>query len=123
MGARVLDASVLAALAFGEAKAEEALRLIDGKELFAPELLKFEITHVAVKKVRGAGQNDSRLILEALSLALNLEIRWVDVDCDTVARLAIETGLTAYDSSYLYVSRLLGIPLVTFDDRLRSFCN
>jgi predicted nucleic acid-binding protein len=122
MGARVVDASVLAALAFGESRAEEALRLLDGEELFAPNLLIFEITHVAVKKIRSAKPQDSRLILEALSLALNLDIRWVDVDCHAVARLALDTGLTAYDANYLYISRLLGIPLATFDERLQGFC-
>ena len=30
----------------------------------------------------------------------------------------LETGLTTYDASYLYLARTPGIPLVTFDERL-----
>ena len=33
--------------------------------------------------------------------------------------LALETGLTTYDASYLYLSRSLGADLVTFDEQLQ----
>jgi len=32
-----------------------------------------------------------------------------------MARLAVETGLTAYDASYLQLAKGLGAPVVTFD--------
>ncbi len=37
-----------------------------------------------------------------------------------VVDLALETGLTVYDASYLYLSRNLGMELITFDRRLRE---
>lgn len=46
-------------------------------------------------------------------------MNWVVVDHVVVLRLALDTGLTTYDASYLYVARTLGLPLVTFDGRLR----
>lgn len=121
MGAKVVDASVLAALVFGEPGSEEALRLLEGQMLYAPFLLGFELAHVAVKKTAGHPR-DSDKILEALALAFGLEIQWVEVDYPAVARLACETGLTAYDASYLYLSRSLGIPLLTFDAQLKAQC-
>ena len=54
-------------------------------------------------------------ILEAVVQALGLEIHWRDVDHPQVLALALETGLTTYDSSYLYLARALDLPLVTFD--------
>ena len=32
----------------------------------------------------------------------------------------LETGLTTYDASYLYLARSLGVPLLTFDGRLAA---
>lgn len=51
---------------------------------------------------------------------LALDVRWVDVEFPAVLDLALESGLTTYDASYLYVARTLGIPLVTFDRELRA---
>ena len=119
MGAKVVDASVLAAMTFGEARARDAKELLGNDRLYAPRLMGYELAHVAVKKI--ARQPEEReTILKALDLALRLEIQWVDVDMLAVARLAVDKGLTAYDASYLYVSGSLGIPLVTFDDKLLS---
>lgn len=119
MGAKVVDASVLAALTFGEARAREAKELLGNDRLYAPRLMGYELAHVAVKKIaRQPAESES--IIEALELALRLEIQWVDVDLFAVARLAVDKGLTAYDASYLYVSASLGIPLVSFDEKLLS---
>jgi predicted nucleic acid-binding protein len=40
------------------------------------------------------------------------------VDHDQTAGLALETGLTAYDASYLWLARRLGAELVTLDKAL-----
>ncbi len=40
------------------------------------------------------------------------------VDHAAVTELALDTGLTTYDASYLHLALSLGVPLITFDDRL-----
>ena len=119
MAAKVVDASVLAALVFGEKRAREARVALGRDRLYAPKLMGYELAHVAVKKI-GNQPEQKENILKALDLALRLEIQWVDVDLSAVAKLAIGKGLTAYDASYLYVSSSLGIPLLTFDEKLLS---
>lgn len=119
MAAKVVDASVLAALVFGEKRAREARVALGRDRLYAPRLMGYELAHVAVKKI-GKQPEQREDILKALDLALRLEIQWVDVDLSAVAKLAIGKGLTAYDASYLYVSASLGIPLLTFDEKLLS---
>jgi predicted nucleic acid-binding protein len=119
MDARVVDASVVAALVFGEPGSEEAERLLGDRVLIAPFLMRYELAQVAVKKAsRHPGKK--RLILGALALAYSLDIQWVEVDFEAVTALALEEGLTAYDACYLFVSKSLGIPLVTFDKRLKK---
>ena len=48
MPAKVVDASVLAAMAFGEPLADEAARLLSGADVYAPDLLPYELTSVAL---------------------------------------------------------------------------
>lgn len=51
MPVKVVDASVLAALAFGEPRADEAASLLSGADLYAPNLLPYEMASVAIKKI------------------------------------------------------------------------
>jgi len=119
MPAKVLDASVLGALIFGEPRAKEALSLLEGAELYAPPLLAYELTSVARKKALKYPQLRER-ISEALEIGLSLDINWTEVDHLEVLRLTLETGLTTYDASYLYLARSLGVPLLTFDERVAA---
>ena len=117
MPARVVDASVLAALIFDEEEAGDALALIDGHELYAPPLLSYELTSVARKKSRRYPEQRERIAL-ALEIGLRLRFTWVEVDHAAVLEEALDTGLSTYDAAYLHVARAMALPLVTFDKQL-----
>ena len=75
---------------------------------------------MARKKARRYPQIREK-IFRTLEIGLSLEINWTEVEHVEVLRLALDTGLTAYDASYLYLTRSLGLPLVTFDERLAAW--
>ena len=119
MAGIVVDSSVFAAIAFDEPNAKEALALLGGREFYAPSLMAFEVTNTAWKKItRDPSQRPG--ILESLSIALSTPINWTEVDFEKTLALAIETGLTAYDASYLYLAQTLSMPIATFDRKLSS---
>jgi predicted nucleic acid-binding protein len=119
MPAKVVDTSALAAIIFEEPRAAEAFNLIQGVEPHAPRLLAYELTHVAQRKSR-ANPAKREAIEKALEAALLMDIQWREVDHVAILRLALETGLTTYDASYLYLAQSLGLALVTFDGRLQA---
>jgi predicted nucleic acid-binding protein len=100
MPGKVVDASVIAAWAFREPRREEALLLLRDADLYAPILLAYELANIARKKVARSSQRRGSLT-EALRTALALPIQWREVDHMAVLHLALETGLTTYDASYL----------------------
>ena len=117
MRGKVADASVLGAIAFREDRGPEALTLLGGGPLYEPPLLTYELASIARKKhLSGLGQIDD--LARLLTAALTTEIHWVEINPPEVLRLAVETGLTTYDASYLYVAKVMDLPLVTFDERL-----
>ena len=117
MPVRVADASVIAAAAFDEPESDRALSLLQGADLYEPPLLHYELASVARKKMlRDPAQ--TVYYAHGLDNALAMMVHWVVLDQVAVVRLALETGLTTYDASYLYVARTIGAPLVTFDERL-----
>lgn len=117
MAAKVVDASAVAALLFGEPDGERVAAALGDSQLLAPALLNFELANVCTIKCRRHPEQRSVLI-GAFELRKQLLIEEVRVDFDRVLNLAGETGLTAYDASYLWLAHVLGAELVTLDQRL-----
>ena len=118
-GVKVVDASALAALLFGEPEAEAVAGRLEGARLAAPALLGFELANVCLTKMRRQpGQRET--LRAAFRLADRLAVETVAVDRDAMLDLAEATGLTAYDASYLWLARTLRGELVTLDRKLSA---
>jgi len=115
----VIDASALAAVAFGEDEGASVLEMTAGMALAAPELLWFEMCNVCVVKSRRYPDEKAHL-LACLSDVAGMPISTHSVDHSAVATLALQTKLSAYDASYLWLARHLNAELVTLDQRLVS---
>lgn len=113
----VVDASALAALAFGEPEAADVTTRIEFAALHAPALLDLEMANATLNRCRQHATETDRL-LGGLARVLAIPIERHAVDTFAVLTLALETGLTAYDAAYLWLSRELGAPLVTLDKKL-----
>jgi predicted nucleic acid-binding protein len=116
---KVVDASAIAAIVFQEAEEEEMRERLPGSRLCAPYLLRFEIANVCLKKIRR--EPDRRMeIIEQHVASLNLPVEEFAVDTREVRSVAEDEKLSAYDASYLWVARRLGVELVTLDQRLQK---
>ena len=103
-GVKVVDASALAALVFGEPEAEAVAQRLEGARLIAPALLDFELANVCLTKMRREPEKRDSL-RAAFRLADRLTIETVAVDHASAVDLAWAMGLTAYDASYLWLAR------------------
>jgi predicted nucleic acid-binding protein len=115
----VVDASIVAAILFGEDEADEALARIAGFDRVAPDLLIYEFTNIAVtKRRRNPGESESiRIGFEKLD---ELDIALFPVDRHAAFRVANQERLSAYDASYLVLAATRGAKLITFDRALES---
>jgi len=117
MAVKVVDASALAALVFGESEAGAIVRRLKGASLAAPALLWLEIANVCLKKMKKYADQQAAL-RKAFDLALRLPITILPVDHGAVLDLAETKGITAYDAAYLWLAGHLKAELVTLDARL-----
>ena len=116
---KVVDASVLASMVFGEPRQHEAQSLLANAELVGPTLLSYELAHVARKKSR-SHPDIGAAIAEQFADMLVLPLRQMSVYPIEVLALALVWGLSAYDASYLWLAAALEVPLVTFDRQLAT---
>jgi predicted nucleic acid-binding protein len=111
---KVVDASALGALLFGEPAADTVAALLRGGRLVAPALLGYELTSICLKKIRGNPEEHSQF-LAALATWDQMGIEIVAIDHLAVVPLAERYGLTSYDASYLWLAQRLNAELVTLD--------
>jgi len=116
---KVVDASSVSALLFGEPMAARVAEALRGYRLAAPVLLDYEISSVCLKKIHLPPQHREAL-LSAYRLLPRLSVDRYGVDTEATMLLAEETGISVYDASYLWLSRSLRAELVTLDRRLAS---
>jgi predicted nucleic acid-binding protein len=114
---KVVDASALSAILFAEADGDAMAARLEDANLVAPALLEYELANVCLVKGRRASQK-RRELADAFTMRGQFGVRALSVDYDEVLSLAVSTGLTVYDASYLWLARDLGSELVTLDRQL-----
>ena len=85
--------------------------------LTAPSLLWFELANVCATKARRHPEQQEALIA-AYRLRAKLGFRETEIDHEGTLEIAVATGLTSYDASYLWLARHLRAELVTLDKKL-----
>jgi uncharacterized protein with PIN domain len=99
MAVKVVDASALAALPFGEPEAEAVAERLSDARLVAPPLLGFELANLCLLKCRRLPDKEPALI-EAFRLRTGLGVGEVAIDHEGAIELAAGTGLTASAPSW-----------------------
>lgn len=119
MTAKVVDASALAAVLFGEPAGGRVAEALGEDPVFAPTLLRYELASVCLKKIhRHPDRRDD--LVAALGLLRRMDVREVEVPAVEATELAERAGLTVYDAAYLWLARSIGAALVTLDARLEA---
>jgi predicted nucleic acid-binding protein len=116
---KVVDASALAALLFDEPEGRSITARISNAALYAPEILAYELANIAWKKIRRTPSLAGPLHA-ALEEFSSLDVQMIPVEILAALDLALDTGLSAYDASYLLVAQNLGAELVTLDANLAA---
>lgn len=116
---KVVDASAVAAILFGEPMGARIAGTLEGFRPVAPDLLDYEVSSVCLRKI-GLHPDRREDLLTAYRLLPRLSIDRYSVDAEAAMLLAEETGLSVYDASYLWLARTLRAELVTLDRRLAA---
>lgn len=108
----------MAALLFRETEGKAVAEQLKGAVLLAPALIASELASVHVRKIRtGAFEVTPEAVFAPLH---QLGLQLFNTDPAAVAALALSSGLSAYDASYLLLAQERGAHLVTLDLKLKK---
>lgn len=113
----VIDASALGAIVYDEPEGEAIALRVNRRQPIAPALIWFEMASICLKKIKKHPDQSERL-LAAFRDAPQMGVQVREVTLVDVVPLARQTGLSAYDASYLWLARHLKAELVTLDQEL-----
>ena len=118
-GRRVVDASFIAAIVFGDSALEVAELDWDAPLLVAPSIIRYEFMNVCVKKQR-TGRIDAERALVACQQFESLSIATEYVSFPETLATAIRYRLSGYDAAYLWMALEYAAPLLTLDQQLHK---
>lgn len=114
----VVDASVAVKWVVAEAVSEEAVELLDGRPLLAPELILPECANILWKKsTRGEITPDEADLAAGLLARMDVELVGHRHLMSNAVRLALELKHPAYDCAYLALALDRDVPMITADGR------
>jgi predicted nucleic acid-binding protein len=120
----VVDASAVNAVLLRETGAERIVDALEEEEMFlAPALVLYEVGNalvMAARRGRITPDEAVRFAEQAAEYPWVLETHAGPVRTRAVLELALRSGLTVYDASFVELARTRGCALVTLDERLAA---
>ncbi|HEV3456499.1 MAG TPA: type II toxin-antitoxin system VapC family toxin [Thermoanaerobaculia bacterium] len=114
---KVVDASAICAILFAEEEERRVADRIAGDSMVAPTLLSYEVANACWQKLRRHPERRTELLGVPARFS-RLGIRHLEVNLAAVVLLAEATRLSAYDATYVWLARALGVELISLDRRV-----
>jgi predicted nucleic acid-binding protein len=115
----VADTNTFLAVALNEPEKDMIIRLAEGYDLAAPEILPFEIGNALTVMVkRKALSADEAVSVWDTIRQIPVDLRRIDIRA--ALEIAVQYNLYAYDAYFLECARNLRSPILTLDRRMKG---
>ena len=115
---RVVDASAVAAMLFGESDGAWVHRLLSGPPLIVPGIFHFELGNTCRMKCRRHPDEAEALLANWLDWNSEPPVTAMATDLIATMHLAQDHSLTLYDASYLWLAQDRTAELISLDNAL-----
>jgi predicted nucleic acid-binding protein len=115
----VSDTNIFLAVALEEPEREDIIRISTGADIFAPEILPYEIGNALSSMVKRKRLTQKEA-LSAQKNANQIPVRLVSIDNHLALKLAFDFNIYAYDAYFLQCAKSLSQPILTLDRRMKQ---
>jgi len=115
----VADTNTFIAVALNEPEKDMIIRLTEGYDLIAPEVLPFEIGNALTAMMkRNALEADEVILAWDMAQYIQVDLRRIDIRA--ALNIATQYNIYAYDAYFLECALNLRSPLLTLDQRMKG---
>jgi len=114
----VADTNTFIAVALNEPEKELVIRLTEGCDLVAPEVLPFEIGNALTAMMKKNVLQANEVVL-SWEIVQKIPVGLQRIDLKSALRIATEYNLYAYDAYFLECAASLRSPLLTLDHGMK----
>jgi len=114
----IADTNVFLAVVLNEPEKDRIIRLTAGADVFAPEILPYEIGN-ALSAMYKRKQITSTEALTAQRATNVISVRLMPTDVQEALGLAMEFTICAHDAYFLQCAKSLSSPLLALDKRMK----
>jgi predicted nucleic acid-binding protein len=114
----IADTNTFIAVALNEPEKNMIVRLTDGHDLFAPDVLPFEIGNTLTAMMKRKALNPEEVI-SAWKMVQRIPVDLRRIDVGAALKIATRHNIYAYDAYFLECALNLHCPLLTLDRRMR----
>jgi predicted nucleic acid-binding protein len=118
----IADTNIFLAVAMNEPEKAEIIERSTGCEIFAPEILPYEIGN-ALSAIVKRKQLTHIEAIDVLKIAQKIQYTLLRVDIRSSLELALRNNIYAYDAYFLQSALSYNYPLFTLDGRMKSIAN
>lgn len=112
---RVVDATAVSAVLFGDPAAEQIVQQLDDAVLVAPTVLENHLCEICLQKIHD-GEADEGHYLEALSLLQVLDLQTIKQDPGEIVRFANKHQVSINEAYYLRLAHAFSAELVSLNE-------
>ena len=114
----VADTSTFIAVALNEPEKDMIIRLTEGHDIVAPEVLLFEIGN-ALTAMMKRNALEANEIVSAWDMIQHIPVELRRIEIRTALNIAIQYNIYAYDAYFLECALSLRSPLLTLDRQMK----
>jgi len=115
----VADTNTFIAVALNEPEKDMIIRLTEGHDLIAPEVLPFEIGNALTAMMKRNALKAGEVIL-AWDMVQYIPVDLRRIDIGAALNIATQYNIYAYDAYFLECARNLRSPLLTLDQQMKG---
>jgi predicted nucleic acid-binding protein len=115
----IADTNTFIAVALNEPEKDMIIRLTEGHDLVAPEVLPFEIGNALTAMMKRNALKADEVIL-AWDMVQHIPVDLRRIDIGAALNIATQYNIYAYDAYFLECARNLRSPLLTLDQQMKG---